>query len=477
MMQKSTFALFFGNRGFFPASLIAEARDTLPRVLREWGHDVLIMDESATRYGAVETTREGQLYANFLHEHRGEFDGVILCLPNFGDETGAVAALKDANVPILLQAYPDDLDKMAPAQRRDAFCGKLSIADVFRQHDVKFTALKPHVVRPTDAAFKVQVDYFDRVCRVVKGMREMVVGAIGARTTPFKTVRIDEIALQHHGITVETLDMATVISRVTGLDPGLPALEDKRDFLRGYAAWDGVPDAAFETLARLAVVLDAIIDEFQLDALGIRCWLELQEQLGISPCVAVGALNNQGIGAACEVDIGSAVTMHALHLASGEPAACLDWNNNYAEEDDKCILFHCGPVPQALMTDRGRITDHDILANAVGTGRGFGCHVGRIAAFPFTFGNLLTESGALKWYLGDGRFTDDAIPPAFFGVAGVAHVERLQDVLLHVMRTGHRHHVNLTPGEHIAPLKEALGYYLGHEVSLPQQVPAPLMPA
>lgn len=467
-MKKSTFALFFGNRGFFPASLIAEARETLPRVLREWGHDVLIMDADATRYGAVETTREGQLYANFLREHWGEFDGIILSLPNFGDETGAVAALKDAGVPILLQAYPDDLDKMSPTERRDAFCGKLSIADVFRQHDVKFTALKPHVVPPDSAAFKANVDHFDRVCRVVKGMRNMVVGAIGARTTPFKTVRIDEIALQHHGITVETMDMATVISRVQALDAKQSALADKRAFLKDYAAWDGVPDKAFENLARLAVVLDEIVDEFQLNAIGIRCWLELQEQLGISPCVAVGSLNNKGIGTACEVDIGSAVTMHALHLVSGEPAACLDWNNNYADADDKCILFHCGPVPRALMTDRGRIVDHDILANAVGTGCGFGCHVGRIAQFDFTFGNLLTENGAVKWYIGDGRITDDTIPANFFGVAGVAHVARLQDVLLHVMRTGHRHHVNLTPGVYRDPLKEALGYYLEHEVALPQ---------
>ena len=214
--NKSTFALFFGNRGFFPSSLIAEARSELPRVLKEAGHEVLMLDETATRYGAVETTREGEVYANFLQQNRGKFDGVILCLPNFGDETGAVSALKEADVPILIQAYPDDLDKMSPALRRDAFCGKLSITDVFRQYGVKFTTLKPHVVKPTSEKFKANIDHFDRVCQVVKGLRHMVVGAIGARTTPFKTVRIDELALQRHGITVETLDMSEVIGRVAG---------------------------------------------------------------------------------------------------------------------------------------------------------------------------------------------------------------------------------------------------------------------
>lgn len=469
-VQKSTFALFFGNRGFFPASLIAEARETLPKVLKEWGHNVILLDEDATRHGAVETAIEGQTYANFLYENKGKYDGVILCLPNFGDETGASTALKEAGVPILIQAYPDEMDKMSPSQRRDGFCGKISIADVFRQHNIKFTALKPHVVHPESQAFKAQVDYFDRVCRVVKGTKNMIVGAIGARTTPFKTVRIDEIALQHHGITVETLDMSEVIWRVKSMNNGDNAYKEKVQMLQGYATWDEVPDTAFENIAKLAVVLDEIIDEYQMDAIGIRCWTEIQKQLGISPCVMLGTLNNKGIGASCEVDIGSAIAMRVLHLASGEPPACLDWNNNYYDEDDKCILFHCGPVPKELMADAGRITDHDMLASSEGWGIGYGCHQGRLASFKFTFSNLLTDRGALKWYLGQGEFTDDEIPQEFFGCAGVVEVEHLQDVLLYVMHSGHRHHVNITPGIHIDPLKEALEYYLGHQVAIPQQL-------
>jgi len=467
--KKTTFALFFGNRGFFPASLIAQAREELPRVLTEWGHDVLMLEEDATRYGAVETSREGEIYANFLRENRGKFGGVILCLPNFGDETGAVAALHEANVPILIQAYPDDLDKMAPEVRRDAFCGKISIMDVFCQYGVKFTALKPHVVSPSSDRFKASVDYFDRVCRVVNGMKGMVVGAIGARTTAFKTVRIDEVALQRHGITMETLDLSGVFARMKPVKSGHEAYKAKAETLKGYTSWEGVPEQAFDNIVRLGVVLDAIIEEYQMDAIALRCWIELQEQLGISACVLLGELNNRGVSAACEVDVGNAVAMHALHLASGEPATCLDWNNNYGEEDDKCILFHCGPVPRSLMTDSGKIADHAILANEVGEGCGYGCHVGRIAPFDFTFGSMLTDAGRLRFYLGQGRFTEDKIPPEFFGCAGVAEIERLQDVLLHVGRNGYRHHVSVTSGLVQAPVREALEHYLGFEVALPQE--------
>jgi len=467
-IHKSTFALFFGNRGFFPASLIAQAREDFPRLLRSWGHEVIILDEDATRYGAVETREEGERYANFLRANHGKFDGVILSLPNFGDEFGAVTALKGAGVPILLHAYPDDLDKMGPALRRDSFCGKLSIMDVFQQFGVKFTALKPHVVDPHSPKFKENVDYFDRVCRVVKHLKRMTVGAIGARTTPFKTVRIDEVTLQRHGITVETLDLAEVIARVKALPADTEAYQAKANFFKEYVLWDGVPARAFDHLIKLGVVLDEIIQSYQMDAIAIRCWLELQQQLGISPCVLLGALNNNMLPAACEVDLGSAISMYILSLASGEPPVCLDWNNNYADETDKCILFHCGPAPKAMMQEGGRVVDHAILENTLGKGCSYGPNVGRIAPLDFTFANLLTLEGAINVYLGQGRFTEDPIPADFFGVAGVAEVNHLEDVLLYLGRKGHRHHVNLTRGHLQAPLQEALAHYLGYQVDLPQ---------
>jgi len=463
------FALFFGNRGFFPASLMAEAREELPRVLKDLGHEVLVLDAEATRYGAVETPAEGQVYANFLREHQGEYDGVILSLPNFGDENGAVAALKDAGVPILIQAYPDEMARMEPALRRDAFCGKFSIMDVFYQYGLKFTALKPHTVHPTSPKFEANIDHFARVCRVVKGFKGMVVGAIGARTSAFKTVRFDEVALQRHGITVETADLSDVFARMDKVPSDGGPYKAKVDSLLAYTSWQGVPDLALDKIARLGVVLDEIITEYGMDAIALRCWLEMQQHLGISPCVLMGYLNNSGIAAACEVDVGNAVAMRILSSASQDPATVLDWNNNYYDEDDKCILFHCGPVPRELMVDAGQVSDHLILANAVGENQGFGCVVGRIAPADMTFCSMMTEAGKPRFYLGEGTFTSDEIPANFFGCAGVAEIDRLQDVLLHVGYNGYRHHVGITRGHHLPPVREALETYLGLEVSVPQE--------
>jgi len=467
-MKKTRFALFFGTRGFFPASLIQAARRELTAALKEMGHEYLMMDVKATPHGAVETFREGKIFADFLQKNRGQYDGVILCLPNFGDENGAYAALREANAPILVMAYPDDLDKLGPASRRDAFCGKLSVMDVFVQAGVKFTTLVPHTVHPQSSRFRENIDYFAGVCRVVNGVKGMVVGAIGARTTPFKTVRFDETTLQKHNITVETLDLSMVLRRIADMPFSSKPAQAKARLLAGYASWQGVPRKAFENSVKLAVALDEIIKEFAMDAVAVRCWTELQLELGISPCVVLSLLNNNRVAAACEVDVGSAIMMRALGLASDGIAACLDWNNNYGDEDDKCILFHCGPIPADMMKDRGRIQDHAIIANSIGKGKGFGCNTGRIAAGDCTFGSLLTDGGKIKCCLGEGSFTDDAIPDEFFGCAGVIEIENLQEVMLYLGQNGYRHHVSVTRGRVVNPVGEALERYLGFEVARPQ---------
>lgn len=461
-MRPLTFALYFGNRGFFPESLIAAARREMQEAVESAGYGALLLDPAATRFGAVETPAEGRRYAQFLAEHRGEFDGVILCLPNFGDETGAVAALQDAGVPILIQAYPDELDKMGVSDRRDAFCGKFSVMDVFCQYGVPFTTFTPHTAHPQSAAFAEHLQAFAATCQVTKRLHRLTVGAIGARTTAFKTIRFDEVTLQRYGITTETYDLSEVFRRFRDIEAD-DAFTAKAKRLAQYTGWQGVPDDAFSRLVKLGLVLDDMIAEYGLDAIALRCWIEIEQELGVCPCVLLSELNDRGIAAACELDVCNAVVMAALNAASGQPATCLDWNNNYGDAADKCILFHCGPVPQALMTGPGQVVDNPLLAKALGPGCGFGCNVGRLAAAPMTFASLQTHDGALRFYLGEGAITGEPIAAEFFGCAGVAQIDDLQEKLRTIGYAGYRHHVSVTSGHIAAGLREAFVRYLGYE--------------
>ncbi|MBE6885981.1 MAG: hypothetical protein IJY82_03960 [Oscillospiraceae bacterium] len=460
-----TFALYFANRGFFPGELIADARKEMIDAVTRAGHNYIIMDESKTRYGAVETMEEGQMYAQFLKENEGKYDGVIMSLPNFGDENGAVYALRDCGVPILIQAYPDEIGKMDFEHRRDAFCGKFSIMDVFCQYKIPFTVFEPHVVSPTSAAFDQNLRDFAAVCRVVNGMKRFTLGGIGARTTKFMTVRYDELAMQRSGISVKSYDLSELFARVRDMADDRAEVEKKKAFLLGYSDFSNVPAGKLTTLAKTAVAIDDMIEKYQLDAISLRCWEEMQSELGIAPCVLLGALNDSGIAASCEMDMCNAVAMRALMLASEEPAACLDWNNNYGDDPDKCILFHCGPIARGLMKQKsGFVGNHKMFTKDGDPNCGWGTDEGLIAPMQMTYASGKTEDGKFWIYTGKGEMTDDPIEKEFFGCGGVAKIDGLQEKLLYIGKNGFRHHVSMTRGDYLKAINEAFETYLGYEL-------------
>ncbi len=457
------FALFFGNRGFMPGELIRGARADMIKAVTDAGYEYLAMDENLTRYGAVETREEGRLYHDWLKSHEGEYDGVILCMPIFIDENGAVTALQDAGVPILMQAYPDEIGKMDFAHRRDAFCGKFSVTDVFYQYKIPFTVMKPHVVHPSSRAFAQNLKDFAAICRVVKGMRRFNLGCIGARTTAFKTVRFDEVTLQRYGINVESFDLSELIDFVNRKADDDKEVLAKVKRLENYADFTKVPQKNKLTLAKISVVIDEYIENYRLDALTLRCWNEMETILRVCPCVLISELNDRGITCSCEIDLTSAITMRAMALASQKPTACLDWNNNYGDDENKVILFHCGPVAQSLMEGNGTVTEHKMFAKG-DPGSGWGTNEGRIRAMDMTISNGFTEDGKLKVYASEARFTGEPIEKSFFGCGGVAEIPDLQNKLIRLAKGGFKHHTTVGVGHLKYVLKEAFGTYLNYEI-------------
>ncbi len=461
-MKKMTFALCFSNRGFMPGELIYNAREDMVKAVTAAGYDYIMMDANLTRYGGVETRDEGRLYAEWLAKHRGRYDGVIFSMPIFADENGAIIALQDAGVPILMQAYPDEIGKMDFQHRRDAYCGKFSVTDVFCQYNVPFTVLKPHVVHPLSDKFQENLRDFAAICRVVNGMKRFNLGCIGARTTAFKTVRFDEIALQKYGINVESFDLSELFAKVKDKKNDDPAVSAKIQRLKNYSDFSLVPKENMYTLAKVSVVIDQYIKEYRLDALALRCWNEMETYLRICPCVLLSELNDRGIVASCEIDVCSAVTMRAMSLASQGATAVLDWNNNYGEDENKVILFHCGPVAQSLMTGRGTVTEHKMFAKS-DPGSGWGSNEGRIKPMPITISNCQTKDGKIIVYVSEGKITDDVIEREFFGCAGVAKIDDLQNKLIKLARGGFKHHTSICEGHYKEVLKEAFTTYLNYD--------------
>ena len=449
------FAIFISNRSTFPQQLVISAIEEVSAAVTKAGYTPLPPPE------AVADDAAGIRYAEFLRKN--PVDGVLAVFPNFGDEGSCLTALRDAGVPILFAAYPDTLTAMGPATRRDAFCGKISAVNLFRQCGVPCTVLEPHTVAPDSPAFQENLRTFAAVCRVVNGMKRLRTGSIGARCTPFKTVRFDETALEKYGIGNESFDLSEVFAAIRKMGDGDPHVREKAEAVASYSVWPANSEAVRLRMAKLALAIEEMIDRYRLDLVTLRCWTELEEELKLSPCMVLSMLNDRRIVANCEVDTVNAIGMRALSLAADAPGACLDWNNNYGDDPDACVLFHCGPTAASLMKPSAKIVDHPMFARVLGAGNGLGCNEGRMKPGKFTWLSGMTREGKLIFALDRGEFGEEELPAEFFGCGGVAHFTGFQQKLRRMLRLGFPHHMSLSYGDNFTALEEAFYSYLHYE--------------
>lgn len=461
-MKKTTLGVIIGNRGFFPTHLCEAGRKSILKVLAEEGFDVVLLDESASPAGSIESLAEARLCADLFRANRDRIDGILVTLPNFGDERAIANAIRFSglNVPVLVHAFGDDAKRMTIADRRDSFCGKMSACNNLRQYGIKYSLTTLHTVNPESESFRADLRRFDSICRVVGGLRKARIGAIGARPQAFNTVRYSEKLLEQSGITVETLDLSEVLGWANRMTAAEPDVKAKIDRIRAYTETTGVPDEALDKMARLGVAIDLWTAERELDATAVQCWTSLEEFYGVVPCTLMSMMSDKLMASACETDVAGTVSMYALNLASGTPSALLDWNNNYGEDPDKCVVFHCSNLPKSVFAEQ-KMDYQEIIAGTVGKENTYGTVVGRMKPGPFTFCRVSTDdlNGQIAAYVGEGSLTNDVL--STFGGFGVAHVPNLQDLLQFICENGFEHHVAFNLSQTSAAISEAFEKYLG----------------
>jgi L-fucose isomerase-like protein len=463
MSEPLTLGVVVGNRGFFPNHLAEQGRVEMLGALAKAGFRTVCLTPEDTPFGTVETRPQARACAE-LFKKEG-IDGIVVTLPNFGDERGVAEALRltGRDVPVLIQATPDDPRDMTIANRRDGFCGKLSVCNNLTQYGIPFSLTTLHTSAPDSKSFQNDLQWFGATCRVVRGVKHARIGALGARPAAFNTVRYSEKLLENSGIAVETLDLGDALGRVTRLADDAVAVQAKIESIKAYVEAAGVPAASLVKMAKLGVVIDEWMESAELDATAIQCWTALEEFFGVVPCTIMSMLSNKLTPSACEVDVTGAVGMLALALASGEPAALLDWNNNYGDDPDKCVLFHCSNLPTGCLSC-AKMGTQAILGGTVGLENTWGTVEGRMKSGPFTFCRVSTNDfeGTIDAYVGEGEFTDD--PLETFGGTGVARIPDLQGLLRHLCESGFEHHVAATHARVAHALDEAFGTYLGWDV-------------
>ncbi|WP_448699535.1 L-fucose/L-arabinose isomerase family protein [Mucilaginibacter sp. AW1-3] len=465
MSSKTTLGVIIGNRDFFPDRLVAEARQDILALFAKLNLNAIMLDEQQSKLGGVETFSDAQKCAELFRKNQDDIIGILVVLPNFGDERGIAETLKLANlnVPVLIQGYPDELNKLDVARRRDSWCGKISVCNNLYQFGIKYSLTAQHVIHVNDAAFGPELLNFVSVCRVVKGLRKVRIGAVGARPGGFNTVRYSEKILQRNGISVVTVDLSEILGNANKLSQHDQVVKDRLDKILAYAPKGRTPDEALIQIAKLDVVLNNFMQDNALDATAIQCWTSLQQNYGCNVCTSMSIMSENMLPSACEVDVTGTLSMYAMQLASGSPSALVDWNNNYADDENKCVLFHCGNWAKSFLPDI-EISTAPILGTTVGEENTYGALAGRTPASPLTFGRISTDDckGIIKAYIGEGKLTDD--PLNTFGNRAVAQINNMQGLMQYVCRNGFEHHVVMNASNTAGILQEALGNYMGWEV-------------
>ncbi len=463
--NKVSLGIIIGNRDFFPDKLVGECRSDLMDAFQKTGVNPVMLQEHETKLGGVETFQEAQKCAELFRRHASEIIGVLVVLPNFGDEKGIAETLKLAalNVPVLVQAYPDQLDKLDVARRRDSWCGKISVCNNLYQFGIKFSLTTKHVVHPSDPGFHEDLKNFISVCKVVKGLRNVRIGAVGARPGAFNTVRYSEKILQRNGISVVTIDLSHILGNANKLNKDDSSVKHRIEKIREYAPTGRTPEDKLVQIAKLDIVLKDFMDEHALDATAIQCWTSLQQNYGCNVCTSMSMMSENMLPSACEVDVTGTLSMYAMQLASGSPSALVDWNNNYADDDEKCVLFHCGNWAKSFLPDI-QISTAPIIGTTVGEENTYGALDGRTPASALTYGRISTDDskGIIKTYVGEGVLTDDDLKT--FGNRAVAKINNLQGLMQFVCKNGFEHHVVMNASKTASILKESFGNYMGWEV-------------
>lgn len=463
--ERMCFGIIIGTRAYFNSELAKDVRKQLLRTLADEGYDYVILPEDATPTGSssIETREDGLKCAELFRQNRDRIDGIIVSLPNFGFEIGIINAISvaDLNVPILVQACDDENDKVDLDSRRDAFCGKISVCNNLYQYGIPFTDTTLHTYSIYSELLAKDINKFAGICRVVNGLRHARIGAIGARPAGFQTVRASEKLLQKSGITVVPVDLSEILGAARKIEDTDVELLKKLEEIKCYAVVPKEYNDKLVLQAKFGVAVERWIEANQIDAVAVQCWYSLEQNYGCAACVTMSMLGEKLLPAACEVDIAGAVSMYALTLAAQCQSALLDWNNNFAEDRNKCVCTHCGNFPKSFVRNDLKLGTLGVLGRTLGKVNTFGAVYGKVTKGDFTFFRISTDDtkGVIKAYLGTGEITDD--PYGMDGCIAVTKVDNLQILMKHICKNGFEHHVAMVRNDVKDILNEAIEGYLG----------------
>ena len=458
MNEKIKLGFLPANRGCFSSQSAGEMRNRTVAVLQKLGIDCVVPSESQTEAGCVTTREEAELTAKLFRDEN--VGGILIGCMNFGEESGIALAVKQAalDVPILLFGSQEDETLAMKTVRRDSFCGLLSLCDVLRQLGVKYSVAQTPICFPEDDSFARDLDWFVRVCRVVRGVKQARYAQIGTRPDCFWTCRYSEKKLQKLGPTTVVCDLSEALAGAKAIADDDPEFLAVLEATKNYADCSQIEPLSVVRSAKFELFLRRFRKKHAIDGFGIQCWSSIQENYGCSSCTSMSRLGNDGVPCACESDILGTMSMHAALLASGTPAGLADWNNLHNDDPELATIWHCGVFPGVFAKTPIRLDALCVGSLAPSETQGIVYFVSKPG--PVTLFRVAQDVDS-NWHavVVEADFEDN--PAETAGCYGWCRIPDLQSLYRNILLQQFPHHVAVTQEHFGNVLWEAFGNYFG----------------
>jgi len=412
--------------------------------------EIIHPDENLTKKGLVRDDEDATKAIKLFKEK--DVDGIMIGAMTFGDERSAVSVAESIpGIPVLLFSTKEGPFTEDGNRRADAFCGTLSIASGLYRRKIPFTFLGN--VFPEENIFSEKVEEFARVCYTVRGFRGAKIGLVGPRPEQFETCAINEFPMiEQFGQRVVPISLADVFYLANSLKENEDISKIINE-IKANADWEKVGEETLNKSARLEIVLKKLAREKKLSAMGIECWSAMQEVYGISSCLTMGRLTDQGIMTSCEVDIYGALTMLVQYLSSLKQRVphFIDFTIQHQSRKNTFLSWHCGNAPFSLAAKKGgiQIRSHSILSSTLGPKRSGGTAEFQIKSGEITINRLVEYDGKFKMLITKGKIipSEDKLRGSW-GWVEVADLDKLYRTLI---EEGFIHHGSIIHGD-ISPI-------------------------
>ena len=405
--------------------------------------EVVVPGPDLTPGGLVRGDEDAEKVVKLFQE--AGVEGLIIGTMTFGDEVSAVHVAEELAVPVLLFGTKEGPFVGDGRRRSDSFCGTLSVSSGLYRRKIPFTFLG--VTFPEEPEFAEYVRKFAGTCMAVREFLGARIGLVGPRPERFETCAYDELPLiEQFGqrvVPLSLLDLFTAVREISDDDPEVVSIV--RD-IRERAEVE-VSDEVLVKSAKLELALKDFAGSKGLSGMGIQCWTAVEEEYGISPCLAMGRLTDQGIMCACEVDILGVLTMLIQYSASMKRTVphFIDWTIRHQEDEDTFLAWHCGNAPMSLAGGPICIRGHSILDALLGEERVGGTAEMQLKPGAVTLNRLVEYEGRFKLLVARGEIapSDQKLRGSWAWVK----VPDLDGLYRTLVEEGFVHHASLVHGD------------------------------